>query len=152
MDKKEYNRIHDFIRKNKIGIECEHCGVTNKRLDNALINGKNHIKNTENYIKLCRKCHYKYDHPEGLKHSKEAKIKIGIASSERIKKNGVNVNFINSKLGKKQSQETKDKRANSLRKEIVHGSLTGYHHYKCRCGLCKKYYSDYQKKYRKNGK
>ena len=152
MDKKEYNRIHDFIRKNKSGDCCEFCGESKKRLDNALILGKKHEKNISNYMKLCRKCHYNYDHPDGLKHSEEAKIKIGLASAERIIKNGVSTNFINSQKGRKQSKETKNKRALSLRKEINHGTVTGYKHYKCRCEICIKANSDYVKNYRKNAK
>jgi len=32
------------------------------------------------------------------------------------------------------------------RKEIVHGTISGYSYHSCRCDLCKKSYSDYQKK------
>lgn len=152
MESKEYNRIHDFIRKNKKGNECVFCGESEKRLDNALIKGKEHSMNIDNYIKLCRKCHYNYDHPEGIKHSEETKKIIGAKSSERIKKQGVSKSFINSQKGVKQSQETKDKRALSLRKKITHGTITGYKHYKCRCDKCIKANSDYVKNYRKNAK
>jgi len=113
METKEYMRIHDYIRKHKKGDFCEKCKSKDKKLDNALINGMNHEKNVSNYIKLCKKCHYHYDHPNGRSHSEESKNRIGSASSERIKKNGVNVNFVNAQKGRKQSQETKDKRASS---------------------------------------
>lgn len=84
---KEYRNVHDWIRRRMKHItSCEFCNKEGK-LDNALIKGKNHEKNTENYIKLCRKCHYDYDHPNGLTHNAETKIKIGIASKERIKEN-----------------------------------------------------------------
>jgi hypothetical protein len=120
MDLKEYNRIHDFIRKNKIGNKCEHCHSENKRLDNALIIGKNHSKNIENYIKLCRKCHYKYDHPNGRKHTKEAKIKIGIASKLRILNSVCNEKFIKARLGKKITDE---------HKKIISLKMSGENHH-----------------------
>lgn len=107
MTEKQYMRIHDFIRRNKPkNKNCEHCGLE-KKLDNALITGKIHDKNIDNYIQLCRSCHYKYDYPHGKKHSKESILKIGIASSKRIKENGVNINFINARKGSKPTEETK---------------------------------------------
>jgi len=107
MTEKQYMRIHEFVRRKKPNNKtCEHCGLE-KKLDNALINGKVHEKNIDNYIQLCRSCHNKYDYPSGKKHTKESIIKIGIASSKRIAENGVNKNFINARKGVKISEETK---------------------------------------------
>jgi hypothetical protein len=107
MTEKQYMRIHDFVRRNKPKNKtCEHCGLE-KKLDNALITGKTHDKNVDNYIQLCRSCHNKYGYPDGKKHSEESILKIGIASSKRIEKNGVNANFINARKGATATEETK---------------------------------------------
>ena len=107
---KDYRNIHDWIRRRMKHITaCEKCGDKESILDNALITGKYHEKKVENYIKLCRKCHYNYDHPEGYKHTKESKIKIGLASKKRIKENGVSNNFIYSRKNCKISKEQKQK-------------------------------------------
>lgn len=91
MTEKEYMRIHDYVRRKKpYNKTCEHCGLE-KKLDNAVVTGKSHEKNIDNYIQLCRICHNKYDYPNGKKHSKESIIKIGIASSKRI---SVDVNYV----------------------------------------------------------
>lgn len=109
MENKNYQKIHSYIRlKKKNIVNCENCGEQ-KKLDCALIHGKEHEKNEENYICLCRKCHYKYDHPKGIKHTKESKIKIGLASKKRIKENGVSNNFIYSRKNCKISKEQKQK-------------------------------------------
>jgi len=113
MNKNEYNEIHVYIRKNKPKKqECEHC-FKSKKLDCALITGKKHERNIDNYIYLCRKCHYHYDHPNGISHSLETKIKIGIASKERILKNGININFVYGMVGKKHKNETIEKMSKS---------------------------------------
>lgn len=122
MNNKEYQRIHDFVRKQKKEIKyCEHCGLE-KKLDCALINGLNHEKNPENYICLCRKCHYKYDNEHGFKHTEESKNKIGISSKERILKNGVNINFVNSRKGAKLSEKHIEKISESMKGENHHQS------------------------------
>lgn len=121
MTPKEYRRIHDWIRKRKNHIkECAFCGKTDTPLDNALINGKEHEKCENNYIKLCRKCHYNYDHPSGYKHTDDTKLKIGIKSKIRIKENGVNENFISSRKGKKITNE---------HKSIISLSMSGENHH-----------------------
>lgn len=120
MDKRIYNSIHDFLRKNKKGIFCEHCGCCDKKLDNALIHGKDHKKDVDNYIKLCRKCHYKYDHADGYKHTESSKERISKASKERIKKNGVSEKFIKSRFGKKISTE---------HKKIISINMSGENHH-----------------------
>lgn len=111
MNKKEYNSIHSWLRINKKGDICEICKCKGKKLDNALKNGCKYEKNIDNFLKLCRKCHYHYDHPDGFKHSEETKIKISIASSERIIKNGVHENFIYARKGMKTSNEVKLKQS-----------------------------------------
>lgn len=104
---KEYRNIHDWIRRRMLHVKkCAHCGKEGL-LDNALIHGKNYEKNVNNFKKLCRKCHYHYDHPNGLKHSEETKIKIGIASKKTNAKYGISPNFIYSQLGKTTSEKQK---------------------------------------------
>lgn len=107
MNSKEYRRIHDWIRRRMKHLTvCSQCGNSGK-LDNALINGLQHERNIDNYMKLCRTCHYNYDHPNGIIHSDETKTLIGKHSKERIARNGVNKNFIYSKKGTKISEAQK---------------------------------------------
>lgn len=122
MNTTEYNSIHDFLRKNKKGSICEHCGSDKKKLDNALIKGMSHKRDVNNYMKLCRKCHYNYDHSEGYKHSEESKIKISLASKERIKIKGVSVKFTKSRLGCNISEAHKKIISISMSGENHHGS------------------------------
>lgn len=58
-----YGRVHKWLLKyhKESKKECEHCSCTDKKLDFALIHGKEHEKNRSNYIILCRKCHTQYD-------------------------------------------------------------------------------------------
>ena len=113
-----YSTIHSWLRKNSTKKnKCEFCGKEDGKIDNALLKGKKHSKNLDNYIKLCRKCHYHYDHPYGYKHTKESKIKIGKHSSERIKKKGVSDNFKYSRKGCNITKEHKNKISQSVRGE-----------------------------------
>lgn len=122
MDLNKYQRIHEFVRKQKSHIKnCEHCGKE-KKIDCALIAGKNHEKNSNNYLCLCRKCHYKYDHPDGLKHTENTKLKISKTSKERIEKNGVNENFKFSRKGVSLTKEHKDKISKSIQGSNHHQS------------------------------
>jgi hypothetical protein len=121
INSKEYRRIHDWIRRrmNNINI-CSHCGNTGK-LDNALINGFQHERNIDNYMKLCRTCHYNYDHPNGITHSDETKTLIGKHSKERIERNGVSEKFINARKGTRISDE---------HRLILSQKITGENHHK----------------------
>lgn len=114
---KEYSLIHAFIRRNIVKKKCcENCGLE-KKLDNALIHGKQHERNIENYMQLCRACHIKYDFPNGKTHTEESKLKIGIASSQRIKERGVHPNFINAHKGAIESEATR-KLKSEIQKEL----------------------------------
>lgn len=62
MTKKEYARIHWWLRKNYGRPQkCESltCIGVSKNYDWALAKGKNHSKERENYKRLCRVCHAK---------------------------------------------------------------------------------------------
>lgn len=118
MEKKQYNSIHSWLRINKKGDICEICKCKGKKLDNALKEGFKYEKNIDNFMKLCRKCHYHYDHPNGFKHTEYSKLKIGLASAERIIKKGVSEKFIYSKKGKITTQTTRIKQ--SLSKKSNH--------------------------------
>lgn len=120
---KEYRNIHNWIRIRKINIKvCEFCGCNDKKLDNALKINYKHEKNINNYIKLCRKCHIKYDFPDGKKHTEEIKKKIGISSSKRIKEKGVSDNFINSRKNTKISDNHKLAISRSMQGDNHHQS------------------------------
>lgn len=111
---KEYARIHQYILKHKKGSVCEICGATDKKLDNALIRGKEYEKKIDNFLKLCRMCHYHYDFPNGRKHTQETKDKMAILSSQRIKIIGVSQKFINAQKGKIRTEIHKQKISESI--------------------------------------
>lgn len=62
-----YNALHNWVKR-KLGFpnKCEMCGVENEILDWA---NKDHTyrRNINNWIRLCRKCHYKYDLNNGYR-------------------------------------------------------------------------------------
>lgn len=64
---KDYEKIHYWLRKNfgspKVceNTECEHLSNT---YDWALKQGFEHAKSKDNYLRMCRKCHVKYDWTE----------------------------------------------------------------------------------------
>lgn len=123
INSKDYRNIHDWIRRRMKHITaCEKCGDKESILDNALITGKYHEKKVENYIKLCRKCHYNYDHPEGYKHTKESKNKIGLESKKRILNNGVSEKFINARKGTFITDKHKELISNAMAGEKHHQS------------------------------
>lgn len=59
-----YQRKHQWVRYwFGEAMECEHCGTTNaKKYDWANISGL-YKRDSADYIRLCRSCHKKYDHP-----------------------------------------------------------------------------------------
>jgi hypothetical protein len=52
---------------NKEKIKCIHCGTKEKKLDWALIKGKEYSHCRENFMPLCRSCHLRYDYTEERK-------------------------------------------------------------------------------------
>ena len=63
----EYFRIHNWLKyhhgkANK--CENELCESTCKNFDWALLKGKEHKRDRNNYIQLCKSCHSKYDFTE----------------------------------------------------------------------------------------
>ena len=64
MTKKEYRDIHQWLRatygRPQI-CEQEQCSGLSKTYDWALKSGMSHKKDKNNYLRLCRKCHGKYD-------------------------------------------------------------------------------------------
>lgn len=123
MTEKEYRNIHDWIRRRMKHIsECYFCGKPGK-LDNALLKGKEHEKNIDNYIKLCRKCHYNYDHPNGIVHTSEVKLKIGEASKTRLENKEIPDSFKYARLGTKISDE---------QKQIISECMSGEKHHQAK--------------------
>ncbi len=56
-----YDVVHYWLRVNFIKPKnCEFC-KEEKRIDWALLKGKKYERKRENFIGLCRKCHYHYD-------------------------------------------------------------------------------------------
>lgn len=109
ISKASYDSIHQWMRRQFGGANrCEHnCGTTSTKFDWALVRGKRYEKKRENFIMLCKKCHHAYDkiarygedHPMyGKHHTTETKKKMS-NSSKHLSPN----------LGKKASQETREK-------------------------------------------
>lgn len=62
-----YGIVHYWLRQNfGLPSQCDKCGKE-KKCDWALIKGKKYERNRENFIKLCRRCHFRYDHQEILR-------------------------------------------------------------------------------------
>lgn len=130
-----YDKVHYWLRKNygspKI-CELEDCPKKSKTFDWALKKGKRHEKIRDNYIRLCRQCHTKYDWNEEktnraieITHTKEAnenrsksltgrklpqwvkeKISKGVGSP---RPESVRKKISESSKGKKMSAETRKK-------------------------------------------
>lgn len=68
----QYHAIHQWLRGNfgkANHCKGENCTGESKRFEWALIKGKKHEHNKDNYIQLCKICHTKYDGmPSGENH------------------------------------------------------------------------------------
>lgn len=78
----KYRSIHSWIARNYgKANKCENknCEKKSKYYDWALIKGKQHAHDINNYMMLCKSCHLKYDnHLIGFKHSEETCKKMSI--------------------------------------------------------------------------
>lgn len=133
IQKNEYKNIHQWLKRHYgkptycQSLSCEH---NSNIFQWALIQGKEHCRDKENYIWLCSTCHSKYDHDRiwsietrdklrvsrlGKKLSEETKRKKSIAmSGDRNPMYGVTNQFF---LGKNHSIETKSK-LSALRRKL----------------------------------
>lgn len=66
-----HNSIHQWLNRHYKKEICSYCNIKNKKLDWALLKGKKHSHNRDNYTPLCRSCHLKYDYTD------ERRRKIG---------------------------------------------------------------------------
>ena len=87
----KYQRIHWWINKNYGKPKrCEFCGIANAKLyEWALLKGKQHEKNIDNYVRLCHSCHIKYDYTDEqrMKQSKSHKgKKMSLQARENMSK------------------------------------------------------------------
>ena len=76
---KDYTNIHMWITYHygKPSIcENESCKKTSKKYEWALKKGHEHAKNIDNYIRLCRACHWHYDVDDKIDEWK-SKVSIG---------------------------------------------------------------------------
>ena len=84
LTKGQYYTIHHWLLKNYGQADkCENTDCTNvnaKRFDHALKDGCLYEKNINNYIKLCRSCHMKYDMTD------ESRKKKSLAGKKGTKK------------------------------------------------------------------
>lgn len=56
--------LHGWLRKTFSADTCEHCG-SDKHLDWALKTDCKYERKRENFLRLCRGCHMKYDYANG---------------------------------------------------------------------------------------
>jgi hypothetical protein len=92
----EYFRIHNWLsyyygKANK--CENENCkAVSPKRHEWALLKGKDHKRNRNNYIQLCPSCHRKYDYTQ------EHRNKISLSKKGKSAKNKCSVILNNNQI------------------------------------------------------
>lgn len=56
-----YDALHDWVNRHKgKAKECEHCGKSSGRIEWAN-KSRNYLRDLNDWISLCKKCHYKYD-------------------------------------------------------------------------------------------
>ena len=72
-EKPSYTTLHTWIRKH-LGQpkKCKHCGkdgLTSHKIHWANISGK-HLRNKEDWIRLCAKCHKAYDFSKKIKNDR----------------------------------------------------------------------------------
>lgn len=70
-----YNSIHRWVDREKGSPKkCEHCGTESaKAYDWANIDHK-YKRNLDDYIRLCRSCHRRYDYENGLSKPRQRKL------------------------------------------------------------------------------
>jgi len=61
-DKASYSALHYRVRKERgTPSLCEQCGTTTAKRFEWALKHDGDIKNTQDYIRMCRSCHWKYD-------------------------------------------------------------------------------------------
>jgi hypothetical protein len=116
----DYNSIHWWIRR-KYGsasrCDFDNCDGTSTTYEWALVHGMEYERKIDNFIQLCRKCHFSYDLREPQKKSFDAgrllaqKKRIGMKhSKESLRKMSENRKGITAwNKGRAWSDETKKK-------------------------------------------
>ena len=82
-DSNNYQTIHSWLLVNFRKKKCEKCGVTNKKLDWALLKGKKYQRERKNFKILCRSCHLKYDYTPERKYKVRDLVKFRWAKRNR---------------------------------------------------------------------
>lgn len=58
-----YHTLHRWVAQNKgRPKKCEHCGTTKKKVYDWANADHKYARNLDDYIRLCRSCHRKYDY------------------------------------------------------------------------------------------
>lgn len=68
-DSVKYESLHDWIQVQKgKAIKCEHCGSSGGKIRGCHWANKsgNYLRDLDDWISLCAKCHSKYDRSNGL--------------------------------------------------------------------------------------
>jgi predicted RNA-binding Zn-ribbon protein involved in translation (DUF1610 family) len=88
-DQASYGSIHDWVSYHRgKPKKCEHCGIADpsKRYEWANVS-KEYKREIDDWIRLCKKCHYKYDGLEGFKEYNKKKIRTIMAKNKSGFKN-----------------------------------------------------------------
>ena len=114
----EYISIHSWLsRHHGSPKHCVHClSTTEKRYEWAIKKGCKYEKNIDNYLRLCKKCHHKYDGQIGMRRSESTRKKI---SNSKIGNKNT--------LGHKLTEEHKNKIANSMAKKLTDEQVLSAH-------------------------
>lgn len=101
ISKKEYDRIHTWIRNNHGSATCcynENCKRISTRFEWALKKGCKYKKDVSCFIQLCKKCHIEYDghqpHKLHTLRDEEVMRKINDAKKKKIDQFSKNGEFI----------------------------------------------------------
>lgn len=102
-----YGSIHNWLLKNFIKHECEHCN-SSRFVEFALKKGCEHEHKRDNYLCLCSSCHKKYDYTD--------ERKVNLSNSLKGRKIYWIDEIAKANTGKKRSEEHKKKVSEAQKK------------------------------------
>ena len=70
-----YQAVHQWLNRHYKKESCTHCGVKDKRLEWALIKGKEYAHDITNFMPLCSSCHKFYDYTDERRRKLSIKAK-----------------------------------------------------------------------------
>jgi len=88
-DEASYGAIHDWVSYHRgKPKKCEHCGITDpsKRYEWANVS-KEYKREIDDWIRLCKKCHYAYDDIQSFKEWNKKKVRKKLSNNKSGFKN-----------------------------------------------------------------